>query len=49
LTQAEAGADTGMFERQIKTAVRVAYTVADQFEQAAESDKPPAVTTLAER
>jgi hypothetical protein len=48
VSQAQAGADAGMSERQIKTAARVANVPTEQFETAVESDEPPTVTALAE-
>jgi hypothetical protein len=49
LSQAAAGEQAGMSERQVKTAVRVANIPTEEFEAAIESVKPPTVTALAER
>lgn len=45
----EAGADAGMSQRQIKTAIRVANVPAEEFERQVESPNPPTVTKLAEQ
>lgn len=47
ISQTKAGADAGMSERQIKTAVRVANVPDDVFEAAVESSPPATVTQLA--
>ena len=48
-SQAEAGRQAGLSERQIKTAVRVANVPEADFEAAVESEAPPTVTALAEQ
>ncbi len=48
-SEAQAGADAGMSERQIKTAVRVANVSVEDFEAAVESDAPPTVTHNTQR
>lgn len=48
LTQSQVGADAGMSERQIKTAVRVANVPLATFEEAVEAEAPLTVTKLAE-
>jgi hypothetical protein len=47
--RAAAAEAAGLSERQRKTALRVAHVPAAEFEAAVESDRPPTVTTLAER
>jgi hypothetical protein len=49
LGRTEAADDAGLSERQRKTALRVANIPEAEFETAIESDKPPTVSSLAER
>lgn len=49
ISRADAGANAGLSERQVKTAVRVANVPAQEFEAAIESSNPPTIESLAER